>query len=95
MLVVDKLTGLRVNHMRATLDESFHPTNNTNSDCTSRMLGVIVKSMRDWRDEMLNKKEPFGICLFWEHLVLGISVPTRIRSGCGDACQIMTQLSHP
>ena len=57
MLVVDKTTGLRVNHMRAARDELFHPTNSTSKECTPRMLEVVAKGMTRWRDEMLNKKK--------------------------------------
>ena len=46
MLVVDKTTGLRVNHMRAARDELFHPTTDTNNKCTPRMLEIISKGMR-------------------------------------------------
>ena len=63
ILVVDKKTGLRVNHMKTAKDELFKPQRVTNIQCTPRMLSIVKKGMSRWRDELLNEKKGTFHCL--------------------------------
>ena len=61
MLVVDKSTELRINHMKAASDEWFKPQRDTNIECTpSSRKECLAGAMKC----LMRRKELFIICLF-------------------------------
>ena len=57
MLVVNKSTGMRVNHISDARAQLFHPDSLTNKECTPRMLELVDVAMKRLRNELLDEKK--------------------------------------
>ena len=57
MLVVNKTTGMRVNHIAESRAKLFHPDSSMNKEGTPRMLELVIVATKRLRDELLDKKK--------------------------------------